>query len=161
MCLLRYHWRRGASTGGINIHFSLIVKWALVNLGFCSAAIEPWNKSKREISWHWLIKLSNPSLSLPFFPQQSCHCSENQQLRQPWWTATLSPELSCHEASQWWVRRGEGLLGGSWWLLSLACPHSEQVKEANTNLFHELRVLRQGHKLAGQHSEAHWLQRSA
>lgn len=47
--------------------------------------------------------------------------------------------------------------GGGWVVegcFSLAFLHSEQVREASTNLFHEPCAVRQGHGQPGQHSEA-------
>lgn len=68
-----------------------------------------------------------------------------------WWTATLSPELSCQEAWWWWVRWGEARRG--WGLTAAALWHfctASRWVEANSNLSHEPCALRQGHYQPGR-----------
>lgn len=98
--------------------------------------------------WFIRIKPSNRSLS-PFLPGSIFTAQGIGQLREPWWTAALSHAVLSRgpRVDVKWGRRAEDSF-------SLAFLHSEQVREANTNLFHEPCALRQGHEQLGWHSEA-------
>lgn len=131
-----------------------ITCFSLVKPRFYSDAITASLEIKAgEIPRDWFIRIepSNRSPS-PLFPQQHFHHSENWTTQgalmdgnpEPW--AVLSWGLG-------WLVRWREVRVGVEGRFSLAFLHSEQVREANTNLFHEPCAVRQGHEQPGRHSE--------